>query len=332
VRYITPTMLPPRLICYGDLCIDILVQAESFPQPGQDATARHVALFPAGSAANCAVTAARLGVPTQFAGVTGKDTLADVLVSDLRQNGVQIDHLRRADAPTAVTIAILRQHGERTFISFRGSNAQPYGPLPPDLIAAGDCLHLSGYSFQDSFSRATALALMQQARVRGALVALDSSFQFARDYGSSPGLADLDFIFPSQEEARLLSGVGDPFQAAVRIRALGPKTVVVKLGDAGCLIVSEGVNAYVPAYPVSHVADTTGAGDAFCGGFLSGILAGWDVQQAARLGHMTAAHVIRALGGHTAAPSLADLIAFAAQHDPALIPALKGLDNRLRSR
>lgn len=325
-------MPPPRLICFGDLCIDILVQAEAFPQPGQDATARHVALFPAGSAANCAVTAARLGVPTQFVGVTGKDALADILVSDLRQNGVQIDHLRRVDAPTAVTIAILSPRGERTFFSFRGTNAQPYGPLPADLIAAGDCLHLSGYSFQDDSSRATALALMQQARAHGALIALDPSFQFAREHGSSPLLADLDFIFPSQEEARLLSGAGDPVKAAARIRALGPKTVVVKLGESGCLILSEGVNAHVPAYPVSHVVDTTGAGDAFCGGFLAAVLAGWNVQQAARLGHMTAAHVIGALGGHTAAPSLADLIAFATQHDTALIPALQGLDRWLRSR
>jgi sugar/nucleoside kinase (ribokinase family) len=325
-------MQPPRLICYGDLCIDILVQAEAFPQPGQDATARHVALLPGGSAANCAVIAARLGVPTQLVGVTGKDTLADVLVNDLRQNGVQTDHLRRVDALTAVTIAILSQRGERTFLSFRGSNAQPYGPLPADLVAAGDCLHLSGYSFQDDSSQATALALMQQARAHGALIALDPSFQFAREHGSSPVLADLDFIFPSQEEARLLSGTGDPTQAAARIRALGPKTVVVKLGESGCFIASEAINAHVPAYPVTHLVDTTGAGDAFCGGFLSGILTGWSAQQAARLGHMTAAHIIGALGGHAAAPSLAVLIEFATQYDPALIPALEQLDKRLRTR
>src|SRR5262249_7519463 len=151
-------------VCYGDLCIDIFVQADDFPQPGQDTTARHVALLPGGSAANCAATAARLGILTHFLGVGGQDGMADMLLSDLLQYGVQFNPLRRADASTGTIVAILSQHGERTFFSFRGANALPYGSLPTDLIESGDCLYLSGYSFQDASSRTTALMLIRQAK------------------------------------------------------------------------------------------------------------------------------------------------------------------------
>jgi ribokinase len=117
-----------KLVCYGDLCVDIFVSADNFPQPGQDAVVREMSLLPAGSAANCAVTAARLGIPTSFLGVTGHDGFANMLVDDLVANGVNIEHLRQIDAPTGVTIAILGP--ERTFMSFRGANAYPTTQFP----------------------------------------------------------------------------------------------------------------------------------------------------------------------------------------------------------
>jgi sugar/nucleoside kinase (ribokinase family) len=299
--------MPPKLICYGDLCVDIILQADSFPQAGQDSIVRQAAFMPAGSAANCAVTAARLRVSTQFVGVIGRDALGDVLFDDLKSNGVGVEYLRRAQTPTAVTIAVLDANGERTFFSYRGANASPYGMLPPDLLGPRDYLHLSGYSFQDEHSRHTSLALMEQARACGATTSLDASFHFARQRPLE-ALADLDFIFPNLDEARLLGGTDDLAEAAARIRELGPKTVIVTLGEQGCYIESDQVTMLVPAYPAAKVVDSTGAGDAFCGGFLAGTIWGLNVEQAARVGHLAAVGVIAQMGGHQAAPSLDDVL------------------------
>jgi sugar/nucleoside kinase (ribokinase family) len=303
--------MPRKLIVYGDIGMDIFVQVDAIPHTGEDAIAHELALLPAGSAANCAAIAARLGTLVEFVGLTGRDQLAEMLVADLRKYQVGVRHLRQVDGPAAVIIAVVDAQGERTMFSYRGVSTQTaYGELPHDLIGHDDYLHLSGYSFQDEYSKASALACMAQAREKGARIALDPSFHFAREYKSNHAhaLQDIDFIFPNREEAALMSGTDDPAAAAAIIRAFGPKTVVIKLGSQGCLIASNQATLHVPAYPANAVVDTTGAGDAFCGGFLAALLRGLDLCLAAKMGHATAVQVIGQSGGRTGAPTLAAVI------------------------
>jgi sugar/nucleoside kinase (ribokinase family) len=260
--------------------------------------------------------------------------MATMLIDDLVANGINVDHLKQVDRPTGVTIAIFG--AERTFLSFRGANALPYGPIPDHLIKLGDCLHLSGYSFQNEESRNTALALISQAKRRDGHISLDPSFHFAREFGeqktqSSALLADLDFIFPNLEEARLLSGTDDPIEAATRIRADGPKAVIVTLGDQGCYVDSDHRKVLVPTFPVHQVVDATGAGDAFCGGFLAGMLWGLDMTQAAQLGHIAAGRVIGQVGGHKDTPSLNEAIIFASGHDEELTEILRDAQRKQKS-
>jgi sugar/nucleoside kinase (ribokinase family) len=322
-----------KLIVYGDVAVDVLVQISATPRIGQDAIVDHMALAPGGAAANCAVTAARLGTPVELVGVTGSDHLAHMLVEDLRRHGVSTQHLRQTDGPTAMCIDIINQDGERTFYSFRGAGALvPFGTTSPDLIGRQDCLHLSGYSFQAETSKETALALMAQARQSGALISLDPSFHFAREFvGSlSEMLVGTDFVFPNREEAQLMGGSDVPHQAADAIHVRGFKTVVVKLGHQGCYLASDRENIYIPAYPTSQVVDTTGAGDAFCGGFLTAILWGMGLEEAAKVGHAAAARVIGERGGHAGCPTLNEVIELVSKHgDEALASVLKGIRHRI---
>jgi len=300
----------PRLIVYGDIAVDVTILARSTPAGGGDATDTEIYIRPGGSAANCAVAAARLGVPVEFIGVTGSDPLAQMLIDDLQDNGVGVQHLRRTAGPTAVIAVMVHPDGERTFYSFRGAAMSvPYGPLAPDLIQPGDFLHLSGYSFQDETSRQTALRLIDLGKQAGATISLDPSFHSAQDFRNklSPVLADIDIILPNSQEARLMTGESVPERAAAAIRRLGPGTVVIKLGSEGCLLTSPHGSARAPAYPPAAVVDTIGAGDAFCGGFLTGLLHGLDPMDAARLGHVAAAHVIACRGGHAGAPGLPEV-------------------------
>ena len=299
------------LIVYGDIAVDVVVQANSTPEPGGDASGCHIVILPGGSAANCAVAAARLGTPVQFVGVTGSDYLAEMLVKDLLDNAVGTPHLRRTPAPTAVVVVLINRHGERTFYSFRGAAASAaYGPIAADLLRPGDCLHLSGYSFQDECSRETALALIARAKEVGAMISLDPSFHSAYDFRTKmyPVLRDIDLLFPNREEAERMTGMSEPPQAATLLRALGPKTVVIKLGSDGCYVASDEANTYVPTYPIHDVVDTTGAGDAFCGGFLASTLRNMPPSEAARVGHAVAASVIARQGGHSGSPTIIEII------------------------
>ncbi len=81
-------------------------------------------------------------------------------------------------------------------------------------------------------------------------------------------IARVDYLLINEEEARQLSGLHHPLAVAEALHALGPKTVVVKRGEYGALLSSEGEVFCMPALPLRHVADPTGAGDSFAGGFL----------------------------------------------------------------
>jgi len=304
--------MPPTLITYGDLIVDVIVKTDSFPLPGQDSIASHAMLRPGGSASNCAIVASRLSLPVEFLGVTGQDSLSGMLVDNLRKFGVGVGHVRQTDGPTALVISLVGPSGERSFLSFRGVNESGlYGPIAPNLIQTGDCLHISGYSFQGANSRSTAIALIKQARMQGAIISLDPSFYFSQEFGPRPYevLSDLDVIFPNLDEARLLSGAQDPAEAAAIIRALGPQTVVIKMGKDGCFVDSGRIKMQVAPTYSGPVVDTTGAGDAFCGAYLSAMLWGIDAVQSARIANAVAACIIRGENGIIGAPTIPELIA-----------------------
>jgi len=301
----------PKLIVYGDIATDVTVQTGHTSWAKYDVPDSNISLLPGGSAANCAVVAARLGATVDFVGVTGSDHPAQMLVKDMRSNSVGIQYLRQTGGPTAVIVVIINPQGEKMFYSFRGAAASvPYGPIPPDIVRPGDYLHLSGYSFQDTPSRETALALIDRATAVGAVISLDPSFHSAHDFETKlrPILSEVDLVIPNSEEARQMTGEDTPDLAADAIRAFGPQTVVITLGAGGCYLASEVENTFVPAYPAQEVVDTTGAGDAFCGGFLTGILRGMNPSDAARLAQAAASRVVAQVGGHTAAPSIEDVV------------------------
>lgn len=316
----------PALVVYGDALVDITVRIDNLPQTGGDAIIDDLQILPGGSAGNCAAIAARLGVEVKFVGLTGRDSFGQLLRRDLEAHGVDVAALRLGGGSTGATITLLDRDGEPTYLSFRGVTASmPYGPLPDGLPGPGDTLHVSGYSFQTPDSRHTAHALMAAAREVGAAVSLDPSHHFARQVMENypDALGGLAFLFPNRDEARLMTGLQDPAQAARRLCEIGVQMVLLKMGADGCLLATEGSVTSVPAYP-AQVVGATGAGDAFSAGFLAAAMSGCAPEDAARVGHAAAARVIGEVGGHTAAPTLAELERFAAaRNDPLLGAALK---------
>ncbi|MDX1436263.1 MAG: carbohydrate kinase family protein [Anaerolineales bacterium] len=298
---------PQGLVVYGDIGMDLHIRTSSRPESGQDAQVESVRFEPGGSAANCAAVAAGLGVPTEFIGFTGTDAFGETLRDDLAVHGVSVDRLQTIEGTTGVTTAIIEPGGERTFYSYRGVNAAgELAGLPDDLFENKRFLHLSGYSFQEAQSRENALYLMEKARIHGVQVSLDPSFWFSKTYKDEHQgqLAGVSIIFPSREEAQLISGSYDPEGAAQAIRGMGPETVIVTLGAQGCYVASDEYSGYLPAAPVTEVVDTTGAGDAFCGGYLAGCVTGLNTLDAARAGNWAASNIIRQAGGRRGAPSL----------------------------
>ncbi|HEY3740680.1 MAG TPA: carbohydrate kinase family protein [Bryobacteraceae bacterium] len=282
--------MPASLFVFGDLCVDIVAIPQTEPCRGGDTTLNRLDLTCAGAAYNCSVAAARAGAQVEVIGVAGDDEFGRMLLAGLRSNGAGTSLVQsRANTRTGTILAIASLDGERTFYSYRGVNAEPYGPLPEQLLKFGDGVYLCGYSLQEAGSRETAVALRALAASSGAICLLDPSYLSASTLAGSDFLRGLDWITPNLHEAELLTGSTDPGRAAESLRAMGVKNVAITLGGEGCLVSTPTGHAVVPSGRSLVLCNTTGAGDAFCGGFLASLIAGCDPFEAARRGNQAAA-------------------------------------------
>lgn len=304
-------MSKKRLLAYGDLEMDVILKVDSLSSSEEDARAEQVILSPGGSAANCCAVASSLGISTAFLGNIGKDQWSSLLKDDLKKRHVDTRHLQQVDGPAAVCICIVNHDGNRSFYSYRGVNELVSSTSISDAeIGRFDCLHLSGYSFQTPSSAKIATRLIEGAKKRQLLISLDPAYLFTKnlDLENNDILKNVDFFFPNREEAYQLTKIKDPVKAALKIREHGPRVVIVTLDKEGCLVVGKDTQQFIKIVSDVEVVDSTGAGDAFCGGFLTGVLNGLRLDQACKVGSAAAAHIITRLGAHEQCPSGEDII------------------------
>ncbi|MEY9963823.1 sugar/nucleoside kinase (ribokinase family) [Streptacidiphilus sp. MAP12-16] len=299
----SPDTAAAGLLVVGDLVTDVVALHGKPLTPDTD-TAAAVSVRPGGSAANTAAWAARAGANVRLLARVGADAATwhrEALLRDGVRPVLRVDPVR----PTAVVIALVDAAGERTMVTDRGAS----GELGPDdwdasLLDGAGRLHLSAYLLFAEAGRALAALAVERARLRGIAVSIDpASVGFLREFGVARFLALLagaDVLLPNLDEARILTGAVDPADAALRLSAECRCLVALKLGASGVLLADRGVLLdAVPAVcdPVATPLDSTGAGDAFAGGFLAALLAGARPLEAAAAGCRSGAEAVRVVGG-----------------------------------
>jgi sugar/nucleoside kinase (ribokinase family) len=209
--------------------------------------------------------------------------------------------LIQVNAPSMSAWGLYEAGGDRQWIPHPGSGTQDQmTPRPDELpkeLLSSDGFHLASMPAVHQLGWATRLrpaipfisADSMQVEVRGSGVAGSEDTHLAL-------LELVDFYLPSSVEARLLFGIDDPKGAAVAFAERGPRVVVIKLGADGSLVYDADANrvAHVPAYGTA--VDPTGAGDAYCGGFLAGYLLTQDAVAAAQRASVSASFATEAVG------------------------------------
>jgi sugar/nucleoside kinase (ribokinase family) len=280
--------VPPLLAVVGDLVEDVVVWPEAPVQRGTDTPAR-VFRSRGGSAANVAVAAAR-SVPARFLGCVGADGLGDRLVEELRSAGVEPRVQRRGR--TGSIVVLVDVDGERTFLPDRAAAAD-LEPVPASELRGADVLHVPAYSLHGGRTAVSVRDLLAEAGRQGVAVSLDaSSWAVLRTLGVERYRELVEQVRP----VVLLANVDEARELDLRRRPL-PTTVVVKDGARPTTVLSpDGSEIRVPVQPVPDVRDSTGAGDAFAGGWLSAMIQGLGPVQRVERGHALARQVLSSPG------------------------------------
>lgn len=282
-----------RVVCIGDVMVDVVAQLPTELAPGSDTPAA-VTLVGGGSAANTAAWLVEAGMATTFVGRVGDDPLGRKALDELAAQGIDLEVSVDPDRPTGICIVLVDIDGERTMVPSVGANAG-LGEAPPSasLFTADTHLHVSAYAVFVDGARPAVEAALSLASAAEATVSVDAaSAAPLRTFGVDRFLDWLPqcALFANRDEAALLADTDD---MDVAVRALGARCgeAIVKLGRRGALW-SDGSSVARDRPAALGVLDSTGAGDAFAAGVLAARLSGADVRVALRAGSALAARAI----------------------------------------
>ena len=306
-----------RALAIGVHVLDIHVRhVETIPSGSDGALVEQIRMSPAGTAGGTAVVLAKLGAEVASVGATGADPLGRVLRELLAEHEVDVSGLVTKDeVQSSASVLPVRPNGDRPAWHCIGANgALTLDDIDLDAVAAADVVLLGGPEFLGGDAAAT---LLEHARAHGTVTAVDMLAPGDPDMLDWVGAAlpHADYFLPNDEQLLGLTGASTLEEAASALLDRGVGCVAATCGASGALVASAADGAVrVPAFAVD-VVDTTGCGDAFTAGFLTGVLAGRTPAEAAELGNATAAQVVQGLGTDHGAFDLASVEAFASSAD-----------------
>ena len=268
-----------------------------------------------GSAANTVAGIAAMGGKPSFVGRVAADQLGEVFAHDIRAAGVSYDVAPMADGPpTGRCLIVVTPDGDRTMSTYLGACQElSEADIDEAAVRASAVLYLEGYLWDPSAPRAAMRKAIAIARAAERKVAFTLSDVFCvegyRDDFKALLADHVDVMFGNEHEVCALYQTQD-LNAAMAELAKHATIAVVTRSAQGAVVLASGQRHVVPCHPATQVLDTTGAGDLFAAGFLSGMVAGRSLPDCARQGTIAAAEII----AHYGARPERDLKALVAQH------------------
>jgi sugar/nucleoside kinase (ribokinase family) len=292
-------MKEPCIICSGSIVYDTLVYPFESSAWGTTRWVQSIEYHVGGNAANTARAMAVLGTCVRLVGAVGNDSQAEFVLDELRLSGVDTDFVMRADAPTATTVVLVNEAGDRQFLHRLGASQKAFSqPLEftPSLLDGVRHYHFASLYILPNL-RVHGAEMLRRAKAAGLTTSLDTNWDAEGEWmrALAPCLEELDILFMNEDEAFMVTGSRDPAQGARVVLGKGVRTAVMKIGGRGCAIYTDEKEILCPAFRVP-VKDTTGAGDCFVAGFLDARQRGASWAEAGEFGNAVAAFSVRELG------------------------------------
>ncbi|MBG9980558.1 ribokinase [Facklamia sp. DSM 111018] len=291
-------------VVFGSFVVDLMGRGDHLPKPGETVFGNYFKQGPGGKGFNQGVAAFKSGSDIQMITKIGQDLFSEVLISTMEELGMdQTNILVSEEHPTGIALISVDENTSENQI----------------LVVPGACSHITDKdieSVQNLIQNADYLLLQLETNVSS----IEKVMQIAKESNvkiilntapiqpvSDEILKGLYLVTPNEVEAEYLTGIKITDEknaelAAKKLMAKGIQNVVITLGKKGAYIYSDEYIGIIPAFKVEAV-DTTGAGDAFNGGLLTGLLEGKSLKNAAMFGNAVGALSVKKMGTTPAMPN-----------------------------
>ena len=263
--------------------------------------AERIVMSYGGDALNEATVLKALGGDVRLRTVLGDDEAGRAVLRRMEQVGLDTAQTTiREDFHTSVNVVLVKPDGQRCFLTDPGASQRKLRleDIPLPLPADTGILCFASIFVFPQMKTAEMAEVFRSAREQGITVCADMTKR--KNGESTADVADalqyIDYLFPNDAEAMLLTGKGSPEEAAADLLRAGVGTVVVKCGQKGCYIANREGSFWVAAEENVAVVDTTGAGDSFVGGFLYALSNDLPLYECARIANSCGAKAVQKIG------------------------------------
>ena len=304
-----------KIVVFGSFVVDLMGRGPHLPAPGETVKSGFFKMGAGGKGFNQGVAAHKAGGDVTMVTKLGMDTFANVALDAMTELGMDTSRvIRTSDYPTGVALI---EVDETT-----GQNAIMVIPSSCDHIEDAEVEALRGL-----IEGADILLTQLETNMSSIEKVIDIAWKAGKTVilNTAPVqpvadelLKKVTIVTPNEVEASILTGVKvvdaeSAQQAANWFLAKGVKRVVITMGGMGAFIAEDGNGTMTPAFKVNAI-DTTGAGDAYNGGFVTALAEGREIKDAARFAAATAALSVQKMGTTPSMPTRAEIDAFLAEH------------------
>lgn len=292
------------MICViGSMNMDLVVNVDKIPIPGETRTGKSFATISGGKGANQAVAASRMGSEVFMVARVGDDIFAETLKNELAESKVNTDHVKaEKDSASGVALISVDEEGQNNIIVVPGAN---YSLTERSIDEASDAIEKSQIVvLQNEIPKETVSYTLSKAKKMGKITVLNPAP--ARELDDED-FKNIDFLIPNEHELESLTN--EPakteeqlIMSAMKLIEKGTGHIIITLGENGCLYIGKDSQKHFSAYKVKAV-DSTAAGDSFIGGFCSSYEKDGDIEKAIDTGQKTAAMSVMKNGAQSSIPT-----------------------------
>lgn len=288
-----------KVAVLGNINMDVILRTDEFPMIGETKLINDIKYLPGGKGANQAVAARRLGAEVFLVGRVGDDAFGEIALTNFKRQGVDISFIKKNKRlSTGTAFVISRKDGANSILSYPGANQKV---TKEDVDSAKDRIGKSDILLvQIGVPLSIVDYAISVAYELGINVFLDPT-PLGRGFPTE--LEKVSVLSPNEVELKMITGSDDMNKSFKILHEKNIPTIVLKAGQDGCYVYSNGETSHIPGFTNIEAVDTTGAGDTFSAAFAVRIASGDKLKDAALFANAAGALATTRLGAQEGMPT-----------------------------